>query len=163
MTPSSNMSSVPNSPRWSPVTPSGEVGPGVPAHSRHRRRRVVRRPRNRKTPRRTSASFSPTCVRLSPAAHRQLTKLPWPGNVAQLRRVLSDTLSRQRFGTITPDVLPPECHALTRRPPPPDDPLRVDARSTHRFGRPAAHPPADQADRAPVHTRCPDLDSPRRG
>ncbi|BAD56894.1 hypothetical protein NFA_20480 [Nocardia farcinica IFM 10152] len=116
-----------------------------------------------KPPRRTSASFSPTCVRLSPAAHRQLTKLPWPGNVAQLRRVLSDTLSRQRFGTITPDVLPPECHALTRRPPPSDDPLRVDARSTHRFGRPAAHTPADQADRAPVHTRCPDLDSPRRG
>ncbi|WP_280511092.1 sigma-54-dependent Fis family transcriptional regulator [Nocardia farcinica] len=66
-------------------------------------------------------------VRLSPAAHRQLTKLPWPGNVAQLRRVLSDTLSRQRFGTITPDVLPPECHALTRRMLTPIEALERDA------------------------------------
>ena len=54
-------------------------------------------------------------VELAPAAHRQLTKLPWPGNVAQLRHILVETLARQRLGVITADKLPPECHSLTRR------------------------------------------------
>ncbi len=54
-------------------------------------------------------------VRLSPTAFRQLTRLPWPGNVAQLRHVLSDTLTRQRSGTIPAEKLPPECHSLIRR------------------------------------------------
>ncbi|MBF4997406.1 siderophore-interacting protein [Nocardia sp. BSTN01] len=54
-------------------------------------------------------------IRLSPGAHRQLTKLPWPGNVAQLRHVLVDTLTRQRSGVVMPDKLPPECHSITRR------------------------------------------------
>ncbi|MEV6338876.1 GAF domain-containing protein [Nocardia vinacea] len=54
-------------------------------------------------------------VELSPSAHRQLTRLPWPGNVAQLRQVLIDTLTRQRSGVILPDKLPPECHSLSRR------------------------------------------------
>lgn len=54
-------------------------------------------------------------IRLSPGAHRQLTKLPWPGNVAQLRQILVKTLTRQRSGVVMPDKLPPECHSITRR------------------------------------------------
>ncbi len=54
-------------------------------------------------------------VRLAPDAMRQLTKLPWPGNVAQLRRVLIETVARQRSGIITADKLPPECRSVTRR------------------------------------------------
>jgi transcriptional regulator of acetoin/glycerol metabolism len=54
-------------------------------------------------------------VRLAPDAMRQLAKLPWPGNVAQLRRVLIETVARQRSGIITADKLPPECRSVTRR------------------------------------------------
>ena len=54
-------------------------------------------------------------VRLAPDAMRQLTKLPWPGNVAQLRRVLIETVARQRSGIISADKLPPECRSVTRR------------------------------------------------
>jgi transcriptional regulator of acetoin/glycerol metabolism len=54
-------------------------------------------------------------VRLSPDAMRQLSKLPWPGNVTQLRRVLAETVTRQRSGVINTDQLPPECRAVTRR------------------------------------------------
>jgi len=46
---------------------------------------------------------------------RQLSKLPWPGNVTQLRRVLAETVTRQRSGLISTDKLPPECRAVTRR------------------------------------------------
>ena len=46
---------------------------------------------------------------------RQLTKLPWPGNVAQLRKVLVDTLAMQRSGIIGVDKLPAECRSLARR------------------------------------------------
>ncbi|MFG3524849.1 sigma-54-dependent Fis family transcriptional regulator [Nocardia nova] len=68
-----------------------------------------------------------TDVALSPAAHRQLTKLPWPGNVAQLRQVLVDTLARQRSGVIAADKLPPECHSLSRRTLTPMEALERDA------------------------------------
>jgi transcriptional regulator of acetoin/glycerol metabolism len=54
-------------------------------------------------------------VRLAPDAMRQLTRLPWPGNVAQLRRVLIETVARQRSGIIAADKLPPECRSVTRR------------------------------------------------
>ena len=54
-------------------------------------------------------------VRLAPEAMRQLSRLPWPGNVAQLRRVLLETVARQRSGLINADKLPPECRAVTRR------------------------------------------------
>jgi transcriptional regulator of acetoin/glycerol metabolism len=54
-------------------------------------------------------------VRLSPEAMRQLTKLAWPGNVAQLRKVLAETVALQRSGTIGVDKLPAECHSLARR------------------------------------------------
>lgn len=54
-------------------------------------------------------------VQLAPDAMRQLTRLPWPGNVSQLRRVLTETLARQRSGVIKADKLPPECRSVTRR------------------------------------------------
>jgi transcriptional regulator of acetoin/glycerol metabolism len=54
-------------------------------------------------------------VRLAPEAMRQLSRLPWPGNVSQLRRILTETVARQRSGIISADKLPPECRAVTRR------------------------------------------------
>jgi sigma-54 dependent transcriptional regulator, acetoin dehydrogenase operon transcriptional activator AcoR len=54
-------------------------------------------------------------VRLAPEAMRQWSRLPWPGNVAQLRRVLLETVARQRSGVINADKLPPECRSVTRR------------------------------------------------
>ena len=54
-------------------------------------------------------------VGLSPDAMRQLSRLPWPGNVSQLRRVLTETVARQRSGIISADKLPPECRSVTRR------------------------------------------------
>ncbi|WP_276033819.1 sigma-54-dependent Fis family transcriptional regulator [Mycobacterium alsense] len=54
-------------------------------------------------------------VRLAPEAMRQLSRLPWPGNVSQLRRVLTETVARQRSGIIGADKLPPECRSVTRR------------------------------------------------
>lgn len=54
-------------------------------------------------------------VELAPDAMRQLGRLPWPGNVSQLRRVLTETVARQRSGVIGADKLPPECRSVTRR------------------------------------------------
>ncbi|OBG34136.1 sigma-54-dependent Fis family transcriptional regulator [Mycobacterium sp. E3198] len=54
-------------------------------------------------------------VELAPDAVRQLSRLPWPGNVAQLRRVLTETVVRQRSGIVGADKLPPECRSVTRR------------------------------------------------
>lgn len=54
-------------------------------------------------------------VQLGPDAMRQLTKLPWPGNVAQLRKVLSEAVSLQRSGIIGADKLPAESRSLARR------------------------------------------------
>jgi transcriptional regulator of acetoin/glycerol metabolism len=54
-------------------------------------------------------------VRLAPEAMRQLAKLPWPGNIAQLRNVLAETVALQRSGTIGVDKLPAECRTLARR------------------------------------------------
>ena len=54
-------------------------------------------------------------VKLAPDAMRQLSRLPWPGNVSQLRRVLTETVGRQRSGAISADKLPPECRSTTRR------------------------------------------------
>jgi transcriptional regulator of acetoin/glycerol metabolism len=54
-------------------------------------------------------------VRMGPDAMRQLAKLPWPGNVAQLRKVLAETVALQRSGTISVDKLPAECRSLARR------------------------------------------------
>ena len=54
-------------------------------------------------------------VRLDRDAMRQLAKLPWPGNVRQLRKVLAETVARQRSGLIGVDKLPAECRSLARR------------------------------------------------
>jgi transcriptional regulator of acetoin/glycerol metabolism len=54
-------------------------------------------------------------VRLAADAMRQLSKMPWPGNVAQLRRVIAETVARQRSGVIGADQLPPECRSLAKR------------------------------------------------
>jgi sigma-54 dependent transcriptional regulator, acetoin dehydrogenase operon transcriptional activator AcoR len=54
-------------------------------------------------------------VRLDAHAMRQLSKLQWPGNIAQLRSVLAETVARQRSGVIGADALPAECRSLTRR------------------------------------------------
>jgi transcriptional regulator of acetoin/glycerol metabolism len=54
-------------------------------------------------------------VRLDSETMRQLNKLPWPGNVAQLRNVLAEAVTRQRSGVIGIDKLPAECRSLTRR------------------------------------------------
>lgn len=54
-------------------------------------------------------------AKLDSEAMRQLSKLPWPGNVAQLRNALAETVSRQRSGVIGVDKLPAECRSLIRR------------------------------------------------
>ena len=54
-------------------------------------------------------------ARMDGEAMRQLAKLPWPGNIGQLRHVLTETLGRQRYGVIGIDKLPAECRSVTRR------------------------------------------------
>ncbi|AQT79112.1 siderophore-interacting protein [Mycolicibacterium litorale] len=54
-------------------------------------------------------------ARMDGEAMRQLAKLPWPGNITQLRQVLTETLGRQRSGSIGVDKLPSECRSVTRR------------------------------------------------
>lgn len=54
-------------------------------------------------------------ARMGSEAMRRLRTLPWPGNVAQLRSVLTETLSRRRSGVIGVDDLPAECRSVTRR------------------------------------------------
>lgn len=54
-------------------------------------------------------------VVLSPAAMNQLLRLPWRGNVEQLRRVLEQVSQQRRMGTINVDDLPAECRATSRR------------------------------------------------
>jgi transcriptional regulator of acetoin/glycerol metabolism len=66
-------------------------------------------------------------VGLAPDAMRQLSRLPWPGNVSQLRRVLTETVARQRSGIISADKLPPECRSVTRRTLTPMEALERDA------------------------------------
>ncbi|MBM7366279.1 sigma-54-dependent Fis family transcriptional regulator [Gordonia hydrophobica] len=45
---------------------------------------------------------------VTPAAMRMLSAYEWPGNVAQLRKVLRDVVRQQRAGTLDVDALPPE-------------------------------------------------------
>lgn len=54
-------------------------------------------------------------ARMDGEAMRQLAKLPWPGNIAQLRHVLTETVRRQRSGVIGVDKLPAECRSVPRR------------------------------------------------
>jgi transcriptional regulator of acetoin/glycerol metabolism len=52
----------------------------------------------------------------SPAAMHLLMRADWPGNVAQLYRVLKQVTKRRRTGIIQPADLPAEYRAITRRP-----------------------------------------------
>lgn len=44
-----------------------------------------------------------------------LMRSSWPGNIAQLRKVLHKVMRYRRSGTVQPDDLPPECRSVTRR------------------------------------------------
>jgi transcriptional regulator with AAA-type ATPase domain len=50
-----------------------------------------------------------------PDVLRTLARHPWPGNVAQLERVLRTALSRRRAGNVRLEDLPAECFATSRR------------------------------------------------
>ncbi len=54
-------------------------------------------------------------LNISPSALAQLMRLPWLGNVEQLRRVLLRVAQQRRSGMIELDDLPGECRATTRR------------------------------------------------
>lgn len=54
-------------------------------------------------------------LRLTPAALNQLSRLPWPGNVTQLRTVLESLSRRHRSGAVDLSDLPAQCRATTRR------------------------------------------------
>jgi transcriptional regulator with AAA-type ATPase domain len=54
-------------------------------------------------------------LRCSPACLRQLMRLPWPGNLRELDRVLAQVVQTRRSGVVEVDDLPPECRAVTRR------------------------------------------------
>jgi transcriptional regulator of acetoin/glycerol metabolism len=63
----------------------------------------------------------------SPAALAQLSRLNWPGNVAQLRGVLLYVVQHRRSGTIELADLPPECRSTSRRVLTPIEALERDA------------------------------------
>ncbi|MGV9827098.1 MULTISPECIES: sigma-54-dependent Fis family transcriptional regulator [unclassified Gordonia (in: high G+C Gram-positive bacteria)] len=51
---------------------------------------------------------------VSAEAITQLSRYPWPGNVAELRQILREVVTHQRSGVIGVRQLPPRCRALTR-------------------------------------------------
>ena len=63
----------------------------------------------------------------SPEAMRLLMRNRWPGNVEQLYQVLRKTVARRRAGVLTPDDLPPEVRAITRRVLTPLEAIECDA------------------------------------
>jgi transcriptional regulator of acetoin/glycerol metabolism len=63
----------------------------------------------------------------SPQVLAQLGRLNWPGNVAQLRRVLLYIVKHRRAGTIELADLPPECRTTSRRILSPIEALERDA------------------------------------
>ena len=54
-------------------------------------------------------------VTCSTAAMQLLLRHTWPGNAAQLWRVLKQVVQRRRVGQIMPEDLPPECWTVSRR------------------------------------------------
>jgi transcriptional regulator of acetoin/glycerol metabolism len=66
-------------------------------------------------------------LRCSPRALAQLTRLNWPGNVNQLRAVLSRVVKQRRSGVVELDDLPPECRSASRRTLSPIEALERDA------------------------------------
>jgi sigma-54 dependent transcriptional regulator, acetoin dehydrogenase operon transcriptional activator AcoR len=63
----------------------------------------------------------------SPQALAQLSRLNWPANVSQLRRVLADIAKHRHAGTIEVADLPPECRSTSRRVLSPIEALQRDA------------------------------------
>ena len=51
----------------------------------------------------------------SPEAMQLLLRSGWPGNIEQLRQVLTTVACHRRSGTIRPADLPPECWTVSRR------------------------------------------------
>jgi transcriptional regulator with GAF, ATPase, and Fis domain len=63
----------------------------------------------------------------SPQVLARLGRLNWPGNVAQLRRVLRQVVKQRRAGAIGLDDLPPECRSASRRTLSPMEAIERDA------------------------------------
>ena len=63
----------------------------------------------------------------SPDALRQLMKLPWLGNVAELREVLQKVIRLRRSGSFTVEDLPAQCRSGSRRQLTPLENLERDA------------------------------------
>lgn len=70
---------------------------------------------------------STAALTCSAAALRLLMRHTWPGNVAQLRQLLSAVAQRRRSGAIEPGDLPPECRTAARRVLSPLESLERDA------------------------------------
>ena len=51
----------------------------------------------------------------SPEAMRLLMRMSWPGNAEQLHQLMAEVVKHRRTGLITPEDLPPEVHAVSRR------------------------------------------------
>lgn len=41
--------------------------------------------------------------------------LPWPGNVAQLKKIIMQVAKKRRKGVVAVEDLPMECHSVTHR------------------------------------------------
>ncbi|MEV7382815.1 sigma-54-dependent Fis family transcriptional regulator [Streptomyces lydicus] len=63
----------------------------------------------------------------SPATLQLLMRHTWPGNITQLRHVLSSVAQRRRSGVLQPSDLPPECQSVARRVLTPLESLERDA------------------------------------
>jgi hypothetical protein len=63
----------------------------------------------------------------SPGAMKILIRFTWPGNIAQVVRVLRKVVRTRRSGVVEPDDLPPECRTVTRRVLSPIEALERDA------------------------------------
>jgi len=68
-----------------------------------------------------------TAVECSPEVMQTLLRKAWPGNVAELERVLRAVLARQRSGHIRLEDLPEDVHATSRRVLTPFESLERDA------------------------------------
>lgn len=54
-------------------------------------------------------------VRISPSAMRALLRATWPGNIAELQRVIQIVSSQTRRGTVSLEDLPPQCSSRNKR------------------------------------------------
>ncbi len=66
-------------------------------------------------------------ISCSSEAMRMLMRASWPGNVAQLQKVLHEVVQHRRTGVIAVEDLPPEMHSMCRRVLSPLESLERDA------------------------------------